>query len=108
IYYKMGDYTKALENYHAGLALASNTGVKKDIMDNCIGLAKTFEKINEPDSIIFYANEVLEASKAVHYPLIKLEALKLLSDVYKSNHNIDSTAKYLELTLTTTDSVFNH
>src|SRR4030095_453451 len=108
IYYKMGEYTKALENYHTGIVLASNSGVKKDIMDNCIGLAKTFKKFDQSDSIIFYANEVLELSKAVHYPLIKLEALKLLSGVYKSKHNIDSTAKYLELTLSTTDSLFDH
>jgi two-component system NtrC family sensor kinase len=108
IYYKMGNYTKALENYHMGLALASNMKVKKDIMDNCIGLAKTFKKIDQLDSIIFYANEVLDASKTVHYPLIKLEALKLLSDVYKSKHNIDSTAKYLELILSTTDNLFDH
>jgi two-component system NtrC family sensor kinase len=108
IYYKMGDYTKALENYRTGIALASNIGVKKDIMDNCMGLAKTFKKIDHLDSSIFYANEVLELSKAIHYPLIKLEALKLLSDVYKAKQNIDSTAKYLELTLSTTDSLFNH
>jgi len=108
IYYKMGNYTKALENYHLGIALASNNGIKKDIMDNCSGLAKTFKKTDQLDSTIFYANKVLEVSKAAHYPLVKLEALKLLSDVYKSKHNIDSTAKYLELTLSTTDSLFNH
>ena len=108
IYLKMENYSAALQHYKNGVSLARDIDNKKDLMDNYNGMANTFKKLGQFDSSIFYANEVLEVGKAAHYPLVKLEALKLLSDVYKSKHNTDSTAKYLELTLSTTDSLFNH
>jgi signal transduction histidine kinase len=89
------------------MGMATRQNIKKDIMDNGYGLANTFKKMNQPDSSIFYANIVLEASKIARYPLMQLEALTLLADVYKAKNNIDSTAKYFELALALKDSLFN-
>jgi len=49
----------------------------------------------------------LKLSKVAHFLIKKLEALNLLSEVYKSKHNTDSVAKYLELAIQTKDSLFN-
>jgi signal transduction histidine kinase len=107
IYSKKGDYRKAIRYYHWGIVMATRQNIKKDIMDNGYGLANAFKKINQMDSSIFYANKVLEASKIARYPLMQLEALALLADVYKAKQNIDSTAKYFELALAIKDSLFN-
>ncbi len=104
IYSKNGDYYTAINYYRAGATIAgSNTG----LMDNYNGEANIFKKKEQLDSSIFYANKVLELSKAAHYLTGKLQALNLLSDVYKLEHNTDSVAKYLELTIETKDSLFN-
>jgi C4-dicarboxylate-specific signal transduction histidine kinase len=76
-------------------------------MDNYVGEAVTFKKMRQLDSSIFYANKVLKLSKVAHFLIKKLEALNLLSEVYKSKHNTDSVAKYLELAIQTKDSLFN-
>ncbi len=107
IYSKKGNYSTALQYYHSGISLAINVGVNTDIMKNCYGMANTFKKMGEYDSTIFYANKVLEVSKLAYNPLTKLDALNLLASIYKSKHNIDSLAKYLELTIATKDSLFN-
>jgi len=41
-YLKNGDYTTALKHYRDGIALATEIDFKKDVMDNCNGMAKTF------------------------------------------------------------------
>ena len=104
IYSKTGDYSTALNYYRSG---AANAGSDKDLMDNYNGAATTFKKMGQIDSSIFYANKVLELSKVAHFLIGKLEALNLLSDVYKLKHNTDSVAKYLQLTIETKDSLFN-
>ncbi|MDQ6813140.1 MAG: histidine kinase, partial [Bacteroidota bacterium] len=104
IYSKTGDYSTALNYYRLGAALAKGN---KDLMDNYNGAAGIFKKTGQLDSSIFYANKALELSKTAHFPIGKLAALNLLSDVYKLNHNTDSVTKYLELTIKTKDSLFN-
>ena len=104
IYTKTGDYSTALSYYRAGAAMAYGN---KDLMDNYNGAAGIFKKRGQLDSSIFYANKVLQLSKTAHYPMGNLQALNLLTEVYKLNRNKDSVTKYLELTIATKDSLFN-
>ena len=101
---KKGDYSTALDYYRWGLAIALST---IDSMDNYNGIAGIFKKRAQLDSSILYADKVLELSKAAHFLIGKLEALNLLSDIYKLKHNSDSVAKYLALTIETKDSMFS-
>jgi signal transduction histidine kinase len=83
------------------------TGYKKDLMDNCNGMAKTFWTMRQFDSSINYANKVLETGKAARYLIAQENALQLIADAYKSEKNNDSLARYLELTMTIKDSLFS-
>src|SRR5207237_171970 len=58
-------------------------------------------------SSIFYANKVVELSKLGYNPLIKLDALNLLANIYKSKHNTDSVAKYFDLIIAIKDGLFS-
>ena len=107
IYSKTGDYSTALNYYRSGISIALGNDGKKDLMDNYGGEAIVFKKMGQLDSSIFCANKVLELSKVAHFLIKKLEAINLLSDVYKLKHNADSVAKYLELAIQTKDSLFN-
>ena len=107
IYSGKGNYLKAIQYYRWGIELSALGNYNKGFMDNSYGLANTFKKINEPDSSIYYANKVMEASRYAKYPEMQLEALTLLANVYKGKHNVDSTARYLEMALAIKDSLFN-
>lgn len=107
IHLKRGNYSTALKYYHSGISLATAQGITLDIMKNCLGVANTFKKLGEFDSSIFYANKVVELSKLGYNLLIKLDALNLSADIYKSRGNTDSVAKYFELIMTTKDSLFS-
>jgi signal transduction histidine kinase len=107
IYLKKGDYATALKYYHTGVSLATTNDITLDVMKNCMGIADTYKKTGEFDSSIFYANKVVELSKWGYNLLIKLDALNLLADIYKSRHNTDSVAKYFELIMVTKDSLFS-
>jgi len=106
IFRKEKDYASAIKYYHWGMALAGEQDVNNDIMKNGTGLAKTFRQLGKFDSSIFYANRVIEVSRFGYNPLIKLEALNLLADIYKSQNKTDSVAKYFELIVATKDSLF--
>jgi tetratricopeptide (TPR) repeat protein len=107
IYLKKNDYDTALKYYHTGVSLATANNVTLDIMKNCLGIANTYKKMDEFDSSTFYASKVVELSKLGYNLLIKLDALNLLADIYKSKHNTDSVAKYFDLIITTKDSLFS-
>jgi hypothetical protein len=81
--------------------------IKEDLMKNYSGMAITFKKMGQLDSAIFYADTVLELGKLTHDMIKKLDALTLLSDIYKLKHNSDSVSKYLELAMEAKDSLFN-
>lgn len=107
MYFNAGDYIKALHYYRKGFNLALKNSIYRDIMDIGNGLAKTFYRTNWPDSAIYYAQQVLAASHYAQHPLGKLSALSTLADVYKSQHKVDSAAKYFELLMGTKDSLFD-
>ncbi|MEP7374745.1 MAG: ATP-binding protein [Chitinophagaceae bacterium] len=107
IYFRKGEYRKAIRYYRWGMELGTRGNYNIGIMNNAYGLANAFKKINSPDSGIFYANKVMEVSRYAKYPQVQLEALTLLADVYKGKDNTDSTAKYFELALAMKDSLFN-
>jgi tetratricopeptide (TPR) repeat protein len=107
IYLKRDAYTTALKHYRDGIALAMQTGYKKDLMDSYNGMAKTFWRMRQPDSSIIYANKVLKISRDEPYLIAKRDAVNLIADVYKSEKNNDSLATYLELTIAINDSLFS-
>jgi signal transduction histidine kinase len=107
IYSKMGNYPAAFNYYRQALAIAFSTGLTKDVMDIYNGMAKTYKKTGQSDTAIYYAKKIIELSQTAHYPIAKLDALSLLSEIYRSGNNIDSLARYLELTIATKDSLFS-
>jgi signal transduction histidine kinase len=107
IYFKKGDYSKAINFYRRGYQSAISMRIYLNVIFNYNGLARTYQKMNLADSCIIYAKKVLEINNYAYYPKGQLEALDLLADVYKSIGNKDSTLKYLQLAVSTKDSLFN-
>ena len=107
IYDKKANYSIAILYYRRSIVLAVESRIIKDLMDSWNGIAKTFFHSNHIDSAIFYSMKTLFANKATAYPFGALEASKLLAGIYKSQHNRDSSFKYMEIASVIQDSIFN-
>ena len=107
IYLKKGETQAALDNFRNGANLSRAINNLKDEMDNSNGLARTYFSMGAYDSSLFYANRVLDISRVNRYSISQLAALNLIANNYKANHNNDSLAKYLQLTIAAKDSIFS-
>jgi hypothetical protein len=71
------------------------------------GWQKYLIRAVQTDSAIFYANQTVLIGKSTAYPLAILNAVTLLSDIYKSKNNLDSAVQYMGLAILIKDSLFN-
>ena len=76
-------------------------------MDSWNGIIKTFLKTGQVDSAIFYSSQVLLEARTTAYPFGSLEASSVLSDIYRSQNMLDSSAKYNGIAVSIKDSIFN-
>jgi len=101
---KKGNYTKALQFYHAGLSFENPVA---DSVSGYIGLAGVFKEMGIIDSSVFYANRALILSQRTLFNKKIIEASQLLKEIYKSRHLIDSAFKYQEIMIAAKDSSFS-
>lgn len=79
----------------------------KDSIDAFNGIAELYLSGNKPDSAIRYANGALTVNISHSYLPELLASSTLLSDAYEKKGNKDSTLKYLKLSISIKDSLFN-
>ena len=107
IYNKKENYPLAIEYYRKSIDLAISSNIRKDLMDSWNGIIKTFLKTGQVDSAIFYSSQVLLEGRTTAYPFGSLEASSVLSDIYRSQNMLDSSAKYNGIAVSIKDSIFN-
>ena len=107
IYNKKENYPLAIEYYRKSIDLAISSNIRKDLMDSWNGIIKTFLKSGQVDSAIFYSSQVLLEGRTTAYPFGSLEASSVLSDIYRSQNMLDSSAKYNGIAVSIKDSIFN-
>ncbi len=91
---KRGYTDLALGNYRKALPLAIKT-VDEDLMcETQIGLARTFSKLNQPDSSIYYARQAFQLSQHDGFLRTNLVASEFLKNYFEQNQVIDSAYKY--------------
>ena len=90
---KKKDYKEAIYQYGLG---------RKDL----IGLAKTYDEMNEIDSCLYYANAALSNALKTQNQLVIVESSQLLARRYEQIDPIKSNT-YLKLYTSTKDELFN-
>jgi signal transduction histidine kinase len=103
IHRKMKQYDSAMYYYKAALPLVQY----KDIVETFNGIATLYQETGREDSSIFYATEVLQKWSFVSYQRGLLHAANILADVYKKLNQPDSAIKYLELSVTLNNKLYN-
>lgn len=101
------DYKSALNNFRAAIPLSVQNGFANDTIQIFAGMSTLFQKINELDSAIFYAQKVEKNWNNVSEFKNLLEALNTLAISYKLKNEKDSTLKYTILSHAIKDSIYS-
>jgi hypothetical protein len=97
----------ALEFYRSGIPLQLKTNNNEGLCETYLGMATLFQKINNRDSILFYAKMSLMIGQEAGFTLRMLEASTFLAAYYKSQNSVDSAYRYLGETIAAKDSLFS-
>jgi len=103
--FKKGDHEKALQYLHQSI---ETYGVYNDLIgtpDACSIIAGVFKKMNQPDSVIYYAKKGLDAAIKINYSHAILSNSKMLSDEFETRDKSQA-YYYLKLQLAATDSLY--
>ena len=103
IHRKRKEYDSAMYYYWVGLKSVA----PKDIIETYNCMAILYRETGNIDSSIFYASEVIRTWRHVSYQRGVQQAAYLLAENYKTLGKRDSIIKYLELSNTLKDSLFN-
>lgn len=106
-YQGKGDFSLAMDAYLKAVQANKEHNVNSYLVDNYGALAKLYETLKRPDSSLVYARKALETAQSVRQPQIMANAYQILSDIYSSQKNRDSTLKYLQLSTALHDSLNN-
>jgi len=114
IYATKGINDSAFYYYH--LALAQGQRTNDMVAAPATGLAKLFQKENKIDSAIYYARMALDYYKS-HVTLLQTwgdnsifymaDLFPLMAKLYKSNNQMDSAYRYLDLSVALKDSIYS-
>ncbi|MFZ9660607.1 MAG: tetratricopeptide repeat protein [Chitinophagaceae bacterium] len=90
------DYKNGIENFQKAIPIAIKRGFFKDVIEANYGIANNYYKMNEMDSAMKYANNVIRLSGSYTFSEGVLKANQLLYQIWKQKNNRDSTLFYLE------------
>ena len=114
VYLSLGDafqanqlYDSALYYYRKSLPYAKELNLKTNIIRVHNGMAKIFSARHEPKTAIAHAKIVLGDRVTNAYPSEKILAAILLADVYEGEKRMDSSLKYLRISVNLKDSIYN-
>ena len=96
----------ALDNYRRGIPYSTKAGNFIDISGDYLGMAKLFEKIQQKDSVFFYAKQSLVIAKERGFILQLRDAARFLSHYYRK-FNADSAFAYQDIAKDANDSLFS-
>jgi two-component system, NarL family, sensor histidine kinase UhpB len=100
-------YDSALLYYQLGVPLSIQGHTQTHLIDNYYGIASVYKATGNPDSAIWYAENILNEKVIKSYPIAQLKAANMLSDIYQSKNRPDSALKYLNVSIAIKDSLFS-
>ena len=103
VHLKKGNYDLALNDFRQALW---NTYTKGALFTAYYGIAELYEKTENFDSTIFYAEKSLLVAQQAGFHLSVIDAALLLSSIYEKK-DADKALEYSKLAITMKDSLYN-
>jgi tetratricopeptide (TPR) repeat protein len=108
IYSKMGKEQLAVEFFRQSFQLSSEVNNLRILARGYCEFAEHFDRFNHRDSAIYYATKGLMIDKQFNLLVQQLQAVTLLTKLYKQENKIDSAFKYQQLMIDTREIVFSN
>ena len=105
--FKQKHYQAAYNYYHQALKIARNGANIRNEGMFCLLLAQYFYQVHSVDSALFYASLGLHNANKTLSRKTSYQSAELLSMIYEANHQTDSAFKYLKLSGSIKDSIYN-
>ncbi len=105
IYLKKEQPKKAKRYFDESLSVATSIKDSVGLAAAWLGMAKYYEKIQQPDSVVFYAEKSLSSCLNTKRFEMGLEAGKLLKKYYQQNINNSKALYYSDLLVSMQDSL---
>jgi tetratricopeptide (TPR) repeat protein len=107
IHSKMGQEELAMGYYQLSMADYRDQDDYEGICEISFGMAKLFQKKNQPDSTLYYSRQSLWLAQKYEFTPWILKASDYLASFYRGSHNIDSAFAYQQITIAAKDSLFS-
>ncbi|HWK07888.1 MAG TPA: tetratricopeptide repeat protein [Puia sp.] len=107
IHSKMGQEELAMGYYRLSLADYRDQDDYEGICEISFGMAKLFQKQNQPDSTLYYSRQSLWLAQKYGFTPWILKASDYLTSFYRGSHKIDSAFAYQQITIAAKDSLFS-
>jgi two-component system, NtrC family, sensor kinase len=107
VYQKNQNYKQAEYYFRRGIAQSMHYNNIYFLARNYNNLANLFAKLNIRDSALHYGKISLRLCLDHNYGEFTLDASRILTRLYETENNSDSTLKYLRIMVAAKDSVFN-
>ncbi len=105
-YLKMGNYDFSKLNYYAAIQHLKASNNDEVLCEAYLGLANLYKRTSgTTDSAFYYAKQSLNLAEKDGFLNWQLNAATFLTDLYKTNNNIDSAFLYLSRTQQLNDSL---
>jgi signal transduction histidine kinase len=103
---KLGKYQEALAYYRKGLVYEAPVKTVTDKALLYYLMAKVFERLNLPDSGIFYARHSFLTARSISLRGAMLSSSQLLASLYGRRSNTDSAYHYQQIAMRYNDTLF--
>lgn len=107
VYSNRGEAQRALTYYHEAVAETKAEDIPKDLITTYNGMSRTFLRMGQVDSAIYYARLTLGLGRHTLYRLGKIEAAHTLAMAFQRAGRTDSAWKYLDIYIAENDSSFS-
>lgn len=107
IYMNTGDYDKALDYFYESAGIEQRTGDMEGYATTLNNIATTYYEQTYYEPALINALKCLDISRQIN-SLVQLNRVyKLLADIYKAEKNFPKAYEYLDLFVSSSDSLFN-
>ena len=100
----LNNYELSLQYYRQAV---SRITISKDSSDAFIGMSRVFYKTGQTDSALHYATKALNIANEGNFLFEVQEASEILTKIYSSKRQNDSTLKYMQISIDAKDSLFS-
>ena len=104
-FYKLGDIDSSIYYHRYSLQIAIELEDCTGISEEYLFMATLFMDINRKDSVLFFANQSLRKAEECDLLPEQSEALKFISDYYKSQNDFEKAYTYLQEYYVVVDSI---